>query len=118
MVKLLVTIFALFISAPLSAQQGQRLIFWSGNDLYYSCGKSAPLDQYAACHAYIRAVSDSNEVNRVDLGLPQCLPDRINSGQLVDVVRAYLEAHPAIRHRPAATLAQWAIYEAFCPNQD
>ncbi len=42
-----------------------------------------------------------------------CIPDAVTVGQVVDVVKKYLEANPARRHQDAGLLVYVAVTEAF-----
>ena len=56
------------------------------------------------------AVELDDRVNQI-LGI--CMPDNVEAGQLVDVVRLSLKDKPATRHFPARTLLNEAFREAF-----
>jgi len=41
------------------------------------------------------------------------IPDGVEAGQVVDIVKLYLEKHPEIRHETAPKLIHSALLEAF-----
>ncbi len=86
--------------------------FTTGNDLASWCSSDVPAD-VALCVGYVSGVADSSQL----LDTPYfCLPDGVERGQLTDVVRAYLSAHPKKLHHPAHAITMVAIEQSFpCP---
>jgi hypothetical protein len=71
-----------------------------------------------AAMTYVQGVADAFALlktlrNRIEV----CLPDKVTKQQLGDVVRKYLQDHPADRHTAASSLVLLALGEAFpCPK--
>lgn len=54
----------------------------------------------------------------LDAAIGICPPDGVDTGQTVDVVIKYLQAHPKSRHQPAVRLVRESLAEAFpCPTE-
>ena len=78
--------------------------FFSANDLYNACNA-----QSVACAAYVAGAADAFVQDGV-----MCLPQsNVTARQLVDVVMAYLRAHPEARAYSAASVGHVAFSEAF-----
>ena len=78
--------------------------FFSGNDLYDNCTA-----QSVACPAYVAGMADAL-VHDGTVCLPQ---NNVSTKQLVDVVMAYLRAHPERRIYSAASIGDAAFTQAF-----
>lgn len=91
----------------------------TGNQLHEVCGKDG-VDSEFACHMYIIGGADMYGLWRDDLqdySRTYCTPKGVNRGQVVDIVRSYLEAHPESRHLPAVAIIIVALMEQFpCPK--
>jgi len=79
--------------------------FWDGNTLYASC---ITRGNAASCDGYIAGVADTLEMTRTI-----CIPPRVTSGQLVDVVIKFLKDNPESRHYAGASEATIALGRAF-----
>jgi hypothetical protein len=89
---------------PVSGLSQELSGFFSGNDLYNNCTA-----QSVACPAYVAGMADA----LVHDGTV-CLPQKtITAKQLVDVVTAYLHAHPESRIYSAASIGDVAFTQAF-----
>jgi hypothetical protein len=75
--------------------------------------------ELVGCAGYVRGFSDS--LNILHRGFPNfvriCMPWQATAGQLIDVVSAYVIAHPADRHRDIDVLIIGALGDAY-PCQD
>ena len=119
--------WALLLATALPAQATNL----TGNDLYARLTSPEAIDRVSAMH-YIEGVLDLEDMymtmevfGAIDakgkaqrFKMPRyCLPERVNLGQLIDVVRLDLETHPAVRHRAAAGLVRNALVSTFpCAN--
>ena len=94
--------------------QTVRSGFFSGNTLWESCQRRGPSDApNPECMVYSIGVADSHTVSTPGWWCP---PSNVTSGQVADVVSAYLRNHPEMRHYLAASTVALAIQEAFpCP---
>ena len=90
MKRLLLTIGA---CVCLSAHAGT---FWDGNKLHNKL-QGNTLEQMQAL-GYIMGVSDAVDTVTV------CSPTTVTSGQMLDIMKQYLESTPTVRHLPADTL--------------
>ncbi len=86
--------------------------YLSGNDLLQVCRTST-----AFCYGYVVGVYDANQAigwpRTVVLAPRPCLSRKVDSSQIGDVVRVWLEKNPAQRHMNAAGLTIMALVEAF-----
>jgi hypothetical protein len=89
---------------PLSGLSQDSSGFFSGNDLYDKCTA-----QSVACPAYVAGMVDAL-VHDGTVCLPQT---NVTARQLVDVVMAYLRAHPESRSYSAASIGDVAFTQAF-----
>ncbi|SFI64553.1 hypothetical protein SAMN04515648_0948 [Phyllobacterium sp. CL33Tsu] len=105
---------AAMVVATSSAQAG----FYTGNEMLEMCEAKRGTVDRAICNGFITGVADSMDAIRAWLGIKrQCVPGRVTTGQLVDLLKDYLEKHPAVRHDDAGAIAVLAISEAFCPGK-
>ncbi|MGZ2409791.1 hypothetical protein GUK30_15345 [Rhizobium leguminosarum] len=87
--------------------------FMDGNDLYKECTDgqdkqvSTHWQSYALCLGYLKGVVDTSQVSN-------CLPNKVQGGQIYDIAFNYLRSHPATRQDTASSLVEQAIKEAFC----
>lgn len=87
--------------------------FLDGNDLYARC--AAPMGDVSLsfCNGYVAGISDAlYEGNSVN-GYKACIPSGPTVGQMADVVRQFLAANPASRHKASEGLVAHAISDAF-----
>ena len=84
--------------------------FYSGNDILRFCTASNAVDQ-AVCGGYIVGVSDGS----VLLTGPTiiCIPAGVTVKQLKDIVIAYLQRVPELRHLAAGGSVGTALFQAF-----
>lgn len=84
-----------------NAQAG-GVVFTDGNQLHGYCQGASRVPEFdrVACLAYARAVADLMAFQSVG---PRraCIPSGVTAGQLSDVVKMWLEKHPADRHMAA-----------------
>jgi Rap1a immunity proteins len=89
-----------------------------GNDLHENC-KAGPRSKghdtmsafkTGACVGYVMGVASSLE------GSAFCFPAGVEKGQIVDVIKRWLEDHPELRHYAASSLITSALKERFPCN--
>ena len=85
--------------------------FYSGNDLKRKVNSTEPID-LGFSYGYISAVSDSLYKNRIS-GFQMCLPKEVELGQLIDVVKIFLDTHPNLLHHTASSLVAKALQDAY-----
>ena len=103
---------ALLAMSAAPATAGSNL---TGNDLLERCSASAsdnPI-QWGVCLGYVMAVADLLGQGRPINGARACVATDVTSGQLMDVVRQWLERNPARRHINGAALVAVALQQAF-----
>jgi hypothetical protein len=67
-------------------------------------------------YGYISAVSDSLYKSRI-AGFQMCLPKEVELGQLIDVVKIFLDTHPNLLHFTASSLVAKALQDAYPCSQ-
>jgi predicted oxidoreductase len=86
--------------------------FFSGNEVYQWCRDSA---RKPLCTSFIGGATDLiaayQLANRTQKTL--CVPRQADLGQVVDVVVAWLERHPAERHQQAASIVAVSLHEVW-----
>ena len=95
--------------------------YWSGDDLWEACGKSAEDQAPVACRTYILGISDGHNTSYAHKGLQTsyCLYYGAMADDLATVVRRYLKAHPERRSRPAASVVLSALENGYpCRHLD
>jgi hypothetical protein len=102
--------FLVLVAAPAGA--GSNL---TGNDLLERCSASASANpiQWGVCLGYVVAIADALGQGRPINGARACFAADVTSGQLMDVVRQWLERNPAKRHINGAALVVTALQQAF-----
>ena len=87
----------------------------TGNDLLERCSASASANpiQWGVCLGYVMAIADALGQGRPLNGVRACPPPDATSGQMMDVVRQWLERNPARRHLGGAPLVAAALQQAF-----
>lgn len=124
----------LFVCA-LAAYPAPSLAF-DGNALLRMCEKPPLSHERGVCNGFIIGASSGIELASLKAGdaagLPEsdweafrrygqlvagyCEPERVENGQLVDVVTKFLRDHPEHRHENAAITVAMAFISAFpCP---
>jgi hypothetical protein len=113
-----VFIAALVLVFGLSSET--KASYKNGNQLYKICTEGAnPKDspafyQNGYCQAYLMAAVDMIEHQKYVInGEKVCIPDEVTGGQLVDVVRSWLDRNPQHRHFTAASLVVFIYREAW-----
>jgi hypothetical protein len=103
---------ALLLLGTAPAVAGSNL---TGNDLLARCSASASDNpvQWGVCLGYVMAVADLLGQGRAVAGVRACVAADVTSGQLMDVVRQWLERNPARRHINGAALVAVALQQAF-----
>ena len=103
---------ALLLLGAAPALAGSNL---TGNDLLErrSASASANPIQWGVCLGYVMAIADLLGQGRPVSGVRACVSADVTSGQLMDVVRQWLERNPARRHVNGATLVAVALQQAF-----
>lgn len=85
--------------------------FWDGNKLWGNLNEPAGFSNGAAL-GFVIGVHDLGE------GVLHCSPSSINAGQAKDVVVAYLQEFPSLRHNAAQLLVTRALARAWpCPKK-
>ena len=105
-------VFAIFVVfLAVEARSG----FVNGLLLYEDCNNNTPMIQNM-CRSYIAGVADILEFNAIG-ERRACLPYyKVDQNKATEVVKAFLGAHPELRHQYAAGLVARALSEAFpCP---
>jgi hypothetical protein len=103
---------ALLLLSAAPAVAGSNL---TGNDLLERCSASAsdnPI-QWGVCLGYVMAVADLLGQGRPINGARACIAADVTSGQLMDIVRQWLQRNPARRHLNGAALVAVALQQAF-----
>ncbi|WP_425417023.1 Rap1a/Tai family immunity protein [Oricola indica] len=104
---------ALFVSLTMIANKASAS-FYDGNELIKYCRADDATAGSWFCMGYIASVIDVVESSTgITERFPVCLPGNVKLGQIVDVVKKYLETHPEIRHQPAAYLTIDALQEVW-----
>lgn len=101
-------IFSVLFSSPAWAE------FKNGNDLHRDC---AHKDDYieGVCLGYVIAIADVLASNPL-YGFSACIPSNATAGQLMDVVRQWLNNNPQERHYTANSIVALALSDAFPCN--
>jgi hypothetical protein len=103
---------ALLALAATPAAAGSNL---NGNDLLDRCSASASENpiQWGVCLGYVAAIADALGQGRPIHGVRACPAADVTSGQMMDVVRQWLERNPARRHLAGSVLVAAALQQAF-----
>ena len=83
-----------------------------GNELWNMCTSKDVLE-YGFCYGYVIAIAEAERHPDGLYGLRNCLPADSTRQQLVDVVKRWLDLHPAQRQYPASALIVGVLAEAF-----
>jgi len=86
-------------------------VFKTGYGLHNECNNESSKAQ-SYCLGFVTGVAevlDSNAVN----GYSACVPNKVNQGEVRDIVVKFLEDHPELRHYEAHVLIARALSEAF-----
>jgi hypothetical protein len=107
MKALVLAVLAFGLSGGVHAQS-----FFSGNDVYEWCRDNA---RKPLCTSFIAGATDMIAAYQLANRTPRtlCVPTQANLGQVVDVVVAWLERHPADRHRQAASIVALSLHEVW-----
>lgn len=103
---------AVFMCSPLGLEVRAAGFWKSGNQLHENCAPQDAMYGDGVCTGYILGVADGNGANGFH---PYCIPDNANVGQMVDVIKKWLEDNPQFRASPAGDLVNAAMMEAFPP---
>lgn len=109
--RALLFVAIMLVTASTANGLSRVIAFVHGNDLLQNCQNPD-----VACVSYVSGVADTLEMVAPHL-TNICRPGAVTVDQLVDVLIAWLEEHPAERHRPAAKLAGMAFTEAWPCNK-
>ena len=96
-----------------------RADFTSGNRLWDACqanDKANVNDAVKAifCTSYILGAGETFQALQVAKQIRYyCVPDKVENGQVIDVVKLYLRDHPETRQFSAPTLIMRALKEKF-----
>ena len=86
----------LILALALVVGTAQAGTFWDGNKLYNKL-QGNTMEQMQAL-GYIMGVADAVDTITV------CSPTTVTSGQMLDIMKQYLESTPTVRHLPADSL--------------
>jgi Ssp1 endopeptidase immunity protein Rap1a len=71
----------------------------------------------ALCTSYVLGAGETFQVLQVAKQVRfYCIPDKVQNGQAIDVVKLYLRDHPETRQYSAPTLIMLALKEKFPCN--
>lgn len=92
---------------------------YSGNDLLRDCSDRDTASLFSFCLGYINGIRDGAVFASVSSGTKQFfeISEKVELGQLRDVVVKYLKEHPEERHLHATVLVYKALREAFPPTK-
>lgn len=104
------------LASPTNASPHQG--FWTGNALLDQCRATSADPSYfqkqSSCRSFIMGVDDAiSMVMEIQSKEMYCSPLGVTAGQEKDIVIAYLEGHPGIRHNTAASIVTSALMGAF-----
>jgi hypothetical protein len=95
---------------------GAKADFTSGNDLWDWCQANDPMKD-ALRTSYVLGAGETFQVLQVAKQVRfYCIPDKVQNGQAIDVVKLYLRDHPETRQYSAPTLIMLALKEKFPCN--
>jgi len=95
---------------------GAKADFTSGNDLWDWCQANDPMKD-ALCTSYVLGAGETFQVLQVAKQVRfYCIPDKVQNGQAIDIVKLYLGDHPETRQYSAPTLIMLALKEKFPCN--
>ncbi|TCN32473.1 Rap1a/Tai family immunity protein [Sinorhizobium americanum] len=103
MIRIVAAILGFAFASPAAAQ------FYTGNKLHELCEKRNGISL-----GYAVAVSDWV---MTEMRKDACIPDKVTTGQLHDIICGFLTNHPEARHDPAHFLGARALIEAFPCNK-
>ena len=95
---------------PVSAQELRA--FYTGNDLRSRCSDTSPY-QAGLCMGFVTGIADAMGIAAFLGGRRACIPLAATEGQALDVVKRFLEQHPAEPQEEAVSLVAQALSEAF-----
>ena len=72
------------------------------------------LDNWGGYHGDVKTFASISDET---LAIVVVLPDEVSAGQLLNIVRKYLNENPHKTHESAAELVKAAIYTAFAPDR-
>ncbi len=108
-VILLVT-YLMGLSGPAWAGQ----VYFTGNALHKFCRAETASYDGAVCTGYVAGMADAIVANSNELiGQRSCKPNGVALGQVVDIVKLWLEKRPQYRHLSSPGIIAWALSEAF-----
>ena len=97
---------------PALAQEQEGKVFDTGNDLWSHCSGKGDA-HFGLCAGFVVGIADAMSNVTGILGRRACIPLPVSRGQVLDVVKRYLEQHPETRHDSAVSLVAQALSEAF-----
>jgi hypothetical protein len=109
--RVLISLFLIILSSesfgdPISGNQlYDELKEWKNSEKtqtpsLYKMGRSL---------GYIQGLTEMDSLE----GKSMCVPSGVTNGQIMDVILNFLEKYPENRHKSAAILSSFAIWEAF-----
>lgn len=114
--RLLLSLFLIIISSESLSEPV------NGNQLYEDLkewkkserSQNSNLFKMGRSLGYIQGLTEMDSLE----GKTMCVPSEVTNGQVMDVILNFLEKYPENRHKSAAVLTSFAIWEAFpCPQK-
>jgi hypothetical protein len=116
---------ALALAILLTANEGRAAGgYISGQRLNELCSDESTSFNEGLCWGYIAGVYDAGKAldtatnkRQWSAGWTACVPDGVLAGQLVEVVKKWLRAHPERWHYAADSVVAGAVHETWpCPD--
>lgn len=107
-------------AAILAAWPGTAEAQYSGNELKAHCSAEQATYMSGICDGYVSGIYDGHLAAAAFREFPRaiCRPDAVTNGQMVAVVRKYLDEKPHRLHLDAASLVFSALFIAFPCTDD
>jgi hypothetical protein len=108
-------LLAMVIVAPTAAEtrtSGREWLGWCNEEAKDRVKRAV---EYGGCLGYVNGLRDGLDAWMVDRKTKGriCIPWQVDTFQLVDVGKRYINARPESRHEDAATLLGMAFFEAW-----
>lgn len=96
------------------AVAGQSSTWLNGNDLWEYCGSDSASPSSLACMDYVMGVADAMTAHHEGVnGFHACFRATMTRGQIIDVVKRWLQNHPENRSYTAAGIVAAALQQSF-----
>ena len=107
---------ALVICAVSMTARAQSITDMSGNKLYKLCDQAAPTGGRNFCSGYMAGFRDGISLVHRGYAKAICIPFKVSTLQIMDVVSLALSKEPKTRHQHAEGLVYYALAKAWpCP---